>query len=295
MARMRRYRAQAWAGGAVIVLLVLALAPHRATSWASWLRGPLETVLAPGARPLALLSQVLRPGRTVDLSRADASELELQRQREELETELARANARIAELERLVSDLQLGAAAPGLGTTRPVVASRVGQALGSGTIDVRAALRDGITVGTVATARGTQQLVGLVTSTGPMVSTVRLITDRRLEPGLMQAVIGAEGALDAETQANLPRCQLRPDGAGLLIDEQVPLPQGSEAFIHIGALVRLDDPTWPGAAQLLTLGRIERIEDGASPQFRKLSVRPIVDIARVTGVILHVPRGEGES
>ncbi|MCA9294422.1 MAG: hypothetical protein KDA20_11475 [Phycisphaerales bacterium] len=291
---MRRYRAQTWGGGAVVVLLVLALAPQRATAWAGWLRGPVETILAPGARPLAMLSTLLRPGRTIDTGRPDASELELQRQREELETELARANARIAELEQLVRDLQVGAAAPGLGQTRPVVAARVGQAMGSGTIDVRAGDGEGVVVGTVATARGTQQLVGLVTSTGPMVSTVRLITDRRIEPGLMQATIGAEGARDANAQASLPRCQLHPDGAGLLVDEQVPAPPGSESIIRVGALVRLDDPTWSGAAQLLILGRIERIEDGASPQFRKIVVRPIVDISRVSGVILHVRRNDDE-
>lgn len=273
---------------------MFALAPGRATAWASWLRGPLETVLAPGAWPLAKLSGALRPGRAIDMGHPDASELELVRQRDELELGLARANARIAELEQLVRDLQLTSTVPGREATRPVVANRVGQALGSGTIDVRAGTRDGVIAGDVATARGTQQLVGLVTKAGTMVSTVRLLTDRRIEPGLMQAVIGAEGMRDASTQQSLPRCQLRPDGSGRLIDEQVAAPAGSEVAIRVGALVRLDDATWPGPAQLLTLGRIERVDAAASPQFRKITVRPIVDVSRVSGVILHVPESRGD-
>ena len=294
MSRMSHQRARAWTLGAVIVALVMSLAPTRYTQWAMWLRGPIETILAPGAQPLASLSARFRPGATARVLKPDAGEAELARQHAELETELARANARIAELERLVRDLQVGAAAPGLASTRPVVATRIGQSVGSGTIDVRGGAGAGVTLGAPVTARGTQQLVGLVTSVGPMASTVRLITDPRIEPGLMQAIIGVEGAVDVQAQRALPRCQLRPDGAGLLIDENVPAPQGSEAVLIPGALVRLDDPTWPAAARLLTLGRVERVEPASSPQFRSIAVRPLVDVSRVRGVILHVTDDEGE-
>jgi hypothetical protein len=274
-----------------IVLLVLgALLPSRLTGWLTGLRGPALVVVAPISGPLSRVSVAARP--VSERDRRSAAIEELEAQRDELWLLYERAAGEVARLSRLVEDLQQ--LPPGVldSGAVSVLAERVGRVPASGTIEVRAGRAVGAGVGTVAVARRSNQLVGIVTSSGARVSTVRLITDGRLEPGIVRAVISDGYAEDPALQAALPWADFEPDGDGGLVANDVAVQPGWPA-IEAGMLARVDDPDWPAEAQFFTLGEVVRVEEGDAPQFVRVTVRPLIDVSRVRSVLLRVAGNAG--
>lgn len=270
---------------AILLLSIFALSPARVTQWVQWFRGPLQTVLAPGETVFSKLSTTLRP--SARSPEEAIAEREIRGQLAELQLQLNRSNALVNEYRQQLDELRQPL--DELRTTRRVIATRVGRSLGSGTLEVRAGTGDGINLESVAVARGTQQLVGIVTGVGVATSTIHLLTDPDLKPDSIEGRVFPAGTTVSD-QSTLPSCMLRPLGNGRLIDPSVPVEAGDEAYIQVGSIVRLNDLRWPSSAQMLTIGRIVDVRPGPNPQFREVVVEPLVqELGRLPSVILYTP------
>lgn len=272
-------------GLATVLLLLAALAPARFSAWITWFRGPFMTLVAPASGPITGLSAWLRPA-TFDNRFDDTPESELQRQLRDLELRYFRSLEQINALEELLIDLQHPFAQPV--PTRKLEATRISANLSAGTFDVNRGRNHGVIGGTVAVARRSEQLVGIVTAAGPLVSTVHVLTDEDLEPNLVVGIITSETADPAlEDFASLPRAQFRPTGRGTLIAEKVGADNASR--ISPGDIARLADETWPSAASMLILGRVSRVEPTDDPLFYQVTITPLADLARLRSIILSIP------
>ncbi len=280
-------------GLATAVLLAAALAPSPFTRWITWFRGPFMTLLAPVAGPVTALSSWLRPAAFTDRF-DDAPESELQRQIRELEMLLLTANSRIERLEERITEYERTTLYERPVPTRKLEASRISANLPAGTFDVNRGQRHGVVGGTVAVARRSEQLVGIVTAAGPLVSTVHVLTDRRLEPNLVVGIVMPDDArLSPEEFSALPRAQFRPTGDGALLADAVGA--GDAARIQPGHIVRLADETWPSAASMLILGRVTRVEPTDDPLFYRVTAVPLADVARLRSIILVIPDASAEA
>lgn len=265
---------------------MLAVLPLRWSGWAGGLRGPFMTLIAPVSAPMTSLSVWLRPGehRRGEES-ADVEQVRLER--EFWRGEYLRAEQQVERLSQLVQALQSGVAYGSPMRIRTLEAQRVGADLGSGTIDASRGSIHGVTAGAAAVATtAPQHLVGLVTAVGPTVSTIHVITDRRLIPNLIETLILPAGEITSEILARAPRCQVRPVGDGTLVGK---IGAEDAARIRPGDAAFLDDPSWPVGAQRLIVGRIVRAEDTDNPLFKQLIIRPDFDLARVRSVVLRIP------
>ena len=276
----------------VALIVLTSLAPTSLTGWITGVRGPFMTIIAPVSGPAEALSVWLRPPETLASPDASTPEAELLRQYERMQLEYAVALERIVTLEGLVRDLQEGVEfQPNVPMAR-VEAVKIGANIAGGTIDISRGARDGVTAGSIAVARRSQQLVGIVTSVGPLVSTVHVITDDRVNPGLMVGVVMPGGPLGSAAElAALPRIQLKPAGDGTLVADQVGI--GDAQRIAPGQRVRLMDETWPATASMLVLGQVVRVEATEEPLFKRIVVKPEADPARVSAMILSIPRDSG--
>lgn len=271
------------------ILLACALAPtNRLTSAFSHLTGPLKAVLAPVSGVASFVSTRIRP----PVARVGPDDVVDDERYAELERQWLAAMRENQLLKRQIAALEQRAPYGPEPEHRRLSAQRIGADVGAGTIDVRAGEREGVTVGAVASAvRNPLQLVGAVTRTHNLISTVHIITHPRFSyAGLefMQGVIvPPEGVTDEAQLAERPRCQLRPAGSGRLVAPLVGVDTADE--IGVGDEVLLDDEAWPAGAQMLTIGRIVRIEETEEPLYKRVVVRPTLDLSRVGRVVLRIP------
>jgi cell shape-determining protein MreC len=264
-----------------IVLLTTSLAPTRFTKWLGAFRDVFEALVMPASGPVTAVSAWLRPAEEYDRFEG-STEAQLAAQVRELELGYLRLLDENDRLNRLLEDM-------GRYTqpVRKIEATRQSANLASGTFDVSRGKRDGVRGGTVAVARGSEQLVGIVTSAGPLTSTVHALTDRRLEPNLMVGVVVPEDqVLDQEGLAMAPRAQFRPSGDALFAEA---VGKDDAERMAPGSLVRLSDETWPTAAQMLILGRVTRVDRTDEPLFYNVTVEPLTDVKRLRSVILFIP------
>lgn len=269
---------------ATIAMLLGAFLPGRLTGWTGWFRGPLMTVVAPVSGPMNALAMWLRPG---DRRRGveDASTEQLIQQLETSKAELMRVEQQNEQLRQIIEGLQGGVAYGAPLRLNRVEASRIGADLGAGTIDVKRGSMHGVTIGTVAVATmAPQHLVGLVTDVGPTVSTIHVITDRKVIPNLITTLILPSGSVTPDVLARAPRCQFKPIGEGLFAGE---IGAEDAARVQRDDSAYLDDPSWPAAAQRLIVGRVLRAEETENPLFKRLVIRPDFDLGRVPSVILR--------
>lgn len=267
-----------------------ALLPVRYMGWLGWFRGPVMTVVGPIATPLTLLAGWLRPGERSG-ARADLGADETLAQLEFYKSEYLASQQRIEQLEQVIEALQDDVPFGGRIRVKRVEATRIGSDPGSGTISVSRGGIHGVTLNTVAVAASAPyQLVGVVSNVGPAVSSVRIVTDRRMTPALIEVVLlPAAARADASFVAGAARAQLRPVGDGSVageigVDDAAKLSRGDSAY--------LDDPSWPSSAQRLLLGRVTQIEDTDRPLFKRIVIRPDFDLSRVRSVVLRTPADE---
>lgn len=275
-----------------LAMMAGALLPLKWTGWAGWFHGPLMTAIAPVSAPLSLLADWLRPGdgrRGVD----DASVEQLMQERDAFKSEYLQSQDQITQLREVIRQLQNNVEYGSPLRLKRLEATRIATDLGAGTIQVSRGSVHGVTKGSIAVAAGAQ-LVGIVTNVGPTVSTVHVITDRRLAPNLVEALVLPAGSVNAESLARAPRAQFRPtgDGAMPLVGE---IGADDAAQIQPGDVAYLADDGWPPAARMLSLGRVVRIEETERPLFRRVIVRPDVEPLRVRGVVLRIPLADGEA
>lgn len=269
--------------GTLLLLLTLcALLPARLTAWAGWVRDPVMAALAPASQPLRWVSGWIRPAERGAPEPEAVRSLEEDRDRFRLLWR--RSEQRVGELERLVEDLQRGRALYADLRVADVLAPVVGMSsdASAGTLTVRAGRDRGVTVNTVAAARGVH-LVGLVVDVGARTSDVLPVTHRRT--GWIRCVVDTGGEA-----ASLPGCQLEPTGSGLLRGE---LDSGVEG-VEVGMEVRLLDEGWPAAAQMLVVGRVRSMERKENQPLRSVVVvEPALDVRRVGEVALRIVEGDG--
>lgn len=276
-----------------VVLALLALLPSGLTGWVTWFRGPLLAVVAPISGPLTHVSRWLRPG---DSRRAESDDPEINELRllgDTYKTEFLRAEQENDRLRSIIEALQQGIAYGPSQRLRLLEAARVGSSAGAGTIEVARGQTHGVTLHAVATAVGApQHLVGLVTSVGPTVSSIRLVTDPQLSPKRIDTLLFKDEPVSMEAAAQAPRCQFTPAGDGTLVGI---LGVQDAQKVNKGDLAYVDDEHWPSGAQRLALARVVLIEETENPLFLRLVLRPDFDLARVRGVILRIPVDDGDS
>jgi cell shape-determining protein MreC len=262
---------------ALAILLLLALTPTRLTRWAGALSGPANFVVLPISHPLLAFSRMLR-SEAAGVSEDPQIEA-LQIQRDDLALRLARARARVDELERLVGDLQGGlAVAPESGVRAfeaPVVSMT--PSLEAGLLRIGAGEREGVVAGaSVAVARGVH-LVGRVESVDARTCVVAMLSAP--STGWIEALVMVD---DPETGWG---CQLEPISGGRLRGDMVADATG----IRAGQTVRLADRSWPASAQMLVIGRVEEATQRENGRW-VVTVRPVVDAGRLGEVVLRAPQ-----
>jgi hypothetical protein len=269
----------------VLTLALASLLPARLLMWTGWFGSLATLIVAPIADPAARAGRLLTPdGSTTPTATLETLQRELDaerllRQQAELEASRLRALA-----EQLARGAAVDPGVPVRQIARPVISP------GRGLLTVRGGEDTGVTRSTVATTAGVQ-LVGRVQRVDARTCIVQTITDEKAGP------ITAAVFLD-DQQTRSRACLLRPRGDGTLAgDAEAAPPEATEAdALRPGQVVRLQDDQWPRAAQMLVIGRVERVEPHPrEPQREVVVVRPELDLRRVSEVILRVPTVQTEA
>ena len=263
---------------APVLLAVFAVAPPRYTDWVHGFGQVTLILIAPISHPVTALAGWLsvrapepQPEQVARLTE-DRDRFELLYQQEKLEVE---------KLRRLVKELQEGVGLDTDPSMRLVTATVIGRSsdLRSTLLQVRAGSAKGVTQNTVATAAGVQ-LLGQVVRVSPLTCWVEPITAPSARP--LRGRVMREGVDDLY-------CNLSPTGDGALagrlsfvLDPDTQNPVEPEE----GDEVRLDDELWPTNAQMLIVGRVERIEPSPTePSRLRVVVRPQLDLEQVRGEV----------
>lgn len=266
----------------IVVLGVCALLPLNWLGWVGWFAGLSETVLTPVSHPLRAAGRVFVPAPRRE------DELDAERLRRLFEGEQLKRQQAELEIERLtqiIDRISAGAAVnPSLEVRQlpAPVTGAVGQYL-----VVRAGARSGVVTNSIVTADGFQ-LLGQVE--GVDERTCRVLPITAPGAGSISGVI----LTDATGEQRLP-CILAPAGDNTLRGEfelaQDPVTGAAINAVVPGQEVRLLDDTWPGAAQLLLVGLVERVEpdEALGGLNRLVVVRPRATLRQVGEVVVRVP------
>ncbi len=273
-------------GLAIGLTAAVSLLPARLLGWT---RVPAEIVALP-VQPLAdggiRLSRWLRP-----LEGEAGESEELRRLRAELEATRALLHDERLKVEGLLEEIEAmrdaRAFRPGV-EVDPIYARVVGVGpdRGQGPIRLGRGSRHGVEAGAIAVYRGGHLLGRVAPGVERLSSRLVPLTDP--STGLIEAIVlPAADPLGAIEGA--PRLQLQPDGRGALagdLDRNAPARPGD--------VVRLADPLWPGSAQGLIIGTVERIEPkDLQPLLNSITVRPRYQARRVGTVTVLVERSAG--
>ncbi|MEM1183535.1 MAG: rod shape-determining protein MreC [Planctomycetota bacterium] len=269
----------------VLVLLVLSVVPVRYLGWVETVGHLPLTLVVPISHPMTWVARWFAPARR-ELDDDRVRQLELENER--LKRLYLQQVDQTDRYRDLAENLQRGRA---LQTDVPVDLAAfpvvgVSSDASSSLLTVRAGERDGVTPNTVATVDAVQ-LVGKVDDVSGRTCSVRPITDPSvvsIQGRVMLTDIGREGLA----------CRLGPTGDGRLKGDLEYIAPTAERQttpeVVAGMTVRLDDAAWPTGAQMLVIGKVERVERlESSPLRGVVIVKPMVDLRRVSEVILRIP------
>jgi cell shape-determining protein MreC len=275
-------------GGLIALLVVLSFVPARWTSFLTALHPPLLTLVAPISAPMrSVVARLKGPERSAEMDNPRIAALS--EQNAELLRDLAQSRQLVSELQRQIRELNLGRELNPTVQVRQMVASVIGFGAGlDGLLMIKAGRRDGVEESSVISLGGVQ-LVGRVRRIEARTAAVQIITQRG-GSGVSSAQ-PMTGVVMLDERAFGPLCLLEPDGKGLLVG---PLQEDQEdssrppTEITAGMVVRLSDPSWPAAGQMLMLGRVERVERSAKQALRRVVVvRPVIAMDRVSEVVVR--------
>lgn len=286
---------------ALVITGILALIPARHLAFLNWFGRLTLTLVAPISHPLASVSRWLSPaGGLGGAADSDPQLRALAARVDEAETALLRAqreNDRLRELLRQAKVIAELNPAPATHLEAPVYAAS--SDLASPILRVRAGSDQGVNTSTVAVVRG-EQLLGKVVNVTPSACVVLPITSKAA--GTLKGMVLVERSTPTDGARYIGlACTLEQlvDGTfrGPVEDRREsasgPGPQDARVIEpSLGQIVRLDDPDrWPAQAQMLVIGRIERIDPSPGQPLRKIiTVRPIIDqMERARRVGLRVP------
>lgn len=266
--------------------MIFSLLPLRFLGWAGWVGSLADVLVTPVRHPLAAVSRWLSPERP---RQSDEAVRVLEDELERTRVSFLQTQTENERLRGIILELQRGAA---LNADRPVTqlaagVTGVSSDLASDLLSVRAGRRQGVTRGSVAAAPGLQ-LLGRVVEVGARTCLIQPITSKA--SGLLRARV----MLDEGGGVGLA-CLLTPFGDGTL---RGPVEDVGGVEPAAGQNVRLaDSERWPTEAQMLLVGRVERVDpDPNQPLRRVVTVRPTVRLDRVGEVVLRLtPADENEN
>lgn len=270
----------------VALLGAFALLPARWSVWLGGVREPVLAVLTPAAAPARWVGRMIRPARD-RASLSDPGVAEIERERDHFQMLWRQSEQKVGDLEKLVTELQQGRVLhAGLDLVQ-VVAPIVGAAtdLTDGALQARGGRDRGVTKNTVAVVEGVQ-LVGRVVEVHATTCFIRPVTmwSPSSRAVYFRAVVDVGQSAPV---AGLPMCQLTAQSDGTLRGELDADARG----VEVGQIVRLRDPAWPPAAQMKVLGRVVEVKPKETQPLRKMvTVKPDLDLRRVSQVVLYTPR-----
>lgn len=284
---------------ALIAIGLLALLPRPALRGLTVLHDPLTFLLAPIQEPVRKLTVWLQGSGKPPQSDAFAVTPDEWNKRL---WELNQARQEAAELRALVKDLSRGVDLNPELVVRQIAAPVIGfgSDLSGGLVTVRAGRREGVEANAVVVVRGVY-LVGRVLRADERTCTIVPIT----EPSFPKMFRNQKfsGVIMLDEQRRGPLWQLDSISDGKLIGKvydvesaaETPLPTASTASesaerpeILPGMLVRLSDGMWPASAQMLEIGRVERVEPGSYGRLI-VTIRPEQDLSHIGEVMIRVP------
>jgi hypothetical protein len=241
---------------------------------------------APVGHPFAAFSRWILPANAGPA--VDAKVKELEARLEETERELRRIqqeNRRLVQSLEEVNVLAIVNTTPvGARSTRP---SSPPRATSPPTSSAPAPLGtlDGVDLASVATALGHGQLLGRVVSVDDRTRDIQVVTSKSAEPLNCMIMIDAT--------ANGLACRLSPTGKGTLrgpVEDRRHSGSAQPVEPVPGQVVRLSDGRWPGAAQMLLVGKVVAVEPSPDNPLRRLVVvTPSIDrLERVSEVVIRV-------
>jgi cell shape-determining protein MreC len=269
---------------ALLVILTF-FVPSRYLMWLNGVGQLTHTIVGPISHPMAMLSRwAAGPVRGT----RDSDEIRtLEEERESAKVQLLQALGENDRLREMIKELQRGHALDPDLAVQQVTAPVIGSAsdLVQGQLTVRAGSRQGVDLNTVATAMGLQ-LVGRVSAVGPTTSTIAPITTK--------AAGTTRGMIMIDDTSNGLGCTLAAVGDGTLsgdVEDRRNPATGTSIEPVVGQSVRLSDPAhWPRSAQMLLIGKVEKVEPSPKQPLRKVvTVRPTLDnIERVSELYLRI-------
>jgi len=265
----------------IVVLFVMAFAPLRWTTWTNWFAAQVKVAIVPITHPLTIVVDTIVPSRIAD-PEASERELAITNELDRVRLELLQTRAENERLTRLVDQLSRGAAVTPEVDVSQVPRQRVSSLMGD-LLLVRTGPVEGLTRGTVVVADAVQ-LLGRVARVEDRTATVLPITAKASQPILAVVLLNESGTQQVRTL-------LEPTGDGTLRGEVARSTGDDQWRVRVGQEVRLRDDQWPRHAQMLVVGRIERIErDEDQPLRQRIIVRPTTeDLRRVPEVIFRIP------
>ncbi|MFG0285915.1 MAG: rod shape-determining protein MreC [Phycisphaerales bacterium JB039] len=264
---------------APFALAIFALAPARYTDWVHGFGQVTLILIAPISHPVTAVAGWLSVRATAPPQPEQVALLTQERDRYELL--YLQEKHQVEELRERVKELQAGVGLDADPSMRLITATVTGRPsdLTSVLLHVRAGSAKGVSQNTVATVQGVQ-LMGQVVRVSPLTCIVEPITAAKARP--------LTGRVMREEVEGL-YCQLSPTGEGALagrlafvLDPRTQQPVRPE----VGDVVRLDDELWPANAQMLIVGRVERVEPSPTePSRLRVIVRPELPLEQFRGEV----------
>lgn len=268
--------------GAVIVLMILALLPHRYSGYGSLVRSVTMLVLTPAAGPMNIFAGALRREEEQSVL---GTQQELSERVQELRGRVMALEQRERELERAVAELQGLRRRQGDSYIhrRASVVGRSSDGT-SATLQLNIGSRHGIREGLPAVQGAS--IVGRITQVGPTSSTLGLLTT----PGTLAEVVAVPRGLDGEIlpEQRRGRLLLKAGAApNLLVAEEA----DRQLPVETGDFARLMDESWPRSVQGMLVGRVVAVEPNPDdPLLKRVGVRPLMSLRDVESVVVVLPR-----
>jgi cell shape-determining protein MreC len=275
---------------ALATIVALAFTPSR---WLGWTRDVADVVnlpLTPMRDAGVALAKWLR--RPPPLDGSNEIERELLQQRDEFERLYHVASGRVRELEDHIEQLQQIPPDNPYVATHSMIANITGgnQRAPWDAVEVNRGARHGVAGGTIALYGGVH-LVGRITGVSPLRSELLPLPSRATGPinARLLPAGGHERAVVPMTAGEL--VQLEPRGDGTLIAHV-----RIEHSVANGDVLRLDDHTWPPAAQAMIIGQVASIErNDRQPLMRVIVVRPRFHVHQLRAVALRIEGDESRA
>lgn len=258
----------------VVVLLVLALLPHRYSGYATIVRSVTVTALSLVATPVNSVASSLRRRE----ERPVLGELEQLSERILiLQGEVVALQERERQLVRTVQELEN--LRRRLGESYEYRRASVVGRSGETALQVNVGSVHGVREGVAAVERAS--VVGRISQVGPTSSTLSLVTT----PETLIEVITTPA--DGDFEQRRSRLLLQPVQANLLmateVDRRLP--------IEVGDYARLMDERWPRAVQGMIVGQVVAIEpDPDDALLKRVAVRPLTSLPDLDEATMIVPR-----